>query len=54
MSKALALIHYTAAMAVFKNWLVAGIINEDELIKIETIIAEKYGLSIRSIYRQSA
>lgn len=52
MSKASAVIHYTATMAVFKKWLVTGIICEDELIKIEEIIAEKYGLSICSIYRQ--
>ncbi len=54
MSKALAVINYTAAMAVFKRWLEDGIICEDELIKIETTIAEKYGLSERSIYRQNA
>jgi hypothetical protein len=54
MSKALAVIHYTATMAVFKKWLALGIIHEDELIKIETTIAEKYGLPRRSIYRQNA
>jgi hypothetical protein len=54
MSKALAVIYYTATIAVFKKWLAAGIISEDELIKIETSIAEKYGLSKRSIYRQNA
>jgi len=54
MDKALAIIHYTAAMAVFKKWLAVGIIHEAELIKIEAAIAEKYGLSTRSIYRQNA
>jgi len=54
MSKALAVIHYAAAMAVFRKWVAAGIISEDELIHIETIIASKYGLSKRSIYRQKA
>jgi hypothetical protein len=54
MDKALAIIHYTAALAVFKKWLEVGIIHDDELIKIETAIAEKYGLSFRSIYRQNA
>jgi len=54
MGKALAIIHYTTALAVFKKWLAVGIINEDELIKIEKAIAEKYGLSFRSIYRQNA
>jgi hypothetical protein len=41
-------------MAVFKRWIAMGIIREDELIKIEATIAEKYGLSKRSIYRQNA
>ncbi|MGE5417439.1 MAG: SHOCT domain-containing protein [Acidobacteriota bacterium] len=54
MSKASALIHYTATMAVFKKWLAAGIISEDELTKIETAIANKYGLPVYSIYRQNA
>lgn len=53
-SKALAVIYYTATMAVFNRWLAAGIIREDELIKIEAAIAQKYGLSERSIYRQNA
>ena len=53
-SKALAVIYYTATMAVFKRWLAAGIIREDELIKIEATIAQKYGLSEHSIYRQNA
>jgi len=52
-SKALAVIYYTATMAVFNRWLAAGIIREDELIKIEATIAQKYGLSERSIYRQN-
>jgi hypothetical protein len=54
MSKALAVIYYTATMAVFKRWLAIGIIREDELIKIEATIAQKYGLSEHSIYRQNA
>jgi hypothetical protein len=52
-SKALAVIYYTATMVVLKRWLAAGIIREDELIKIEATIAQKYGLSERSIYRQN-
>ncbi len=54
MDKALAIIHYTTALTVFKKWLTVGIIHEDELIKIEMAIADKYGLSKRSIYRQNA
>lgn len=53
MTKELAVTNYTAAMAVFRKWLAAGVIGEDELIKIEIAIAEKYGLSLRSIYRQN-
>lgn len=53
MSKALAVIHYATAMVVFKKWLTVGVISADELINIEIIIAEKYGLSARSIYRQN-
>lgn len=53
MIKSLAIINYTVTMAVFKKWLATGIIGEDELVKIEAIIAEKYGLSVRSIYRQN-
>lgn len=45
------IIHYQTAMTIFKNWLIKGIICDEELEKIEAIIAEKYGLSSCSIYR---
>ena len=51
MNKERAIIHYTTALTVFRKWLAEGIITEEELAKIETIIAEKYGLSSCSIYR---
>ncbi len=51
MNKERGIIYYTAALAVFRKWLAEGIITEEELIKIETMIAEKYGLSSCSIYR---
>ncbi|NLW73755.1 MAG: hypothetical protein GX057_02505 [Clostridiales bacterium] len=51
MSKERTIIHYTVALTVFRKWLAEGIITEEELTKIETIIAEKYGLSSCSIYR---
>jgi len=54
MIKAMVIIHYTTALKVFKKWIAVGIFHEDELIIIETAIAEKYGLSTRSIYRQNA
>lgn len=54
MSKEQAIIHYRAAMLTFKKWLGQGIITEEELLKIETVIAKKYGLPLGSIYRESA
>jgi len=51
MSKEQAIIHYRTAVAVFRKWLAEGIITEDELLKIDTLIAQKYGLSSCSIYR---
>jgi hypothetical protein len=44
------IVHYKTAMAVFKSWLSAGIITAEELSTIDTKLAEKYGLSSRSIY----
>ena len=54
MNKESAVIRYAATMAVFKKWLAMGVIGEDEWIILEKTIAEKYGLSFRSIYRQNA
>ncbi len=54
MNKESAVISYAATMAVFKKWLAMGVIGEDEWIILEKTIAEKYGLSFRSIYRQNA
>lgn len=54
MSKVQAIIHYHVAVSVFRKWLVQDIINEDEFMKIDAIIAGKYGLQNCSIYRESA
>ncbi len=54
MSKELAVIRYRTAMSVFGKWLRDGIISEDELTKIDAIVAEKYGLPSHSIYRLNA
>lgn len=54
MSKELAVIRYRTAMTVFGKWLTDGIISEDELTKIDAIVAEKYGLLSHSIYRLNA
>jgi len=51
MSKALAIIHYKTAIRIFREWLAEGIISADELTRIDTAIAQKYGLSSYSIYR---
>jgi len=51
MSKELAIIHYRTAVSIFKSWVTKGIISEDELLTIDTMIAQKYGLSFDSIYR---
>jgi len=53
MSKEEAVLRYKAAMSVFKQWLANGVITHDDLLEINTIIAEKYGLSIRSIYLEN-
>ncbi|MDD2459244.1 MAG: hypothetical protein PHQ83_12140 [Eubacteriales bacterium] len=52
MSKELAVIHYQTAISIFKTWVSRGIISEEELLTIDTIIAQKYGLSFDSIYRR--
>lgn len=50
MTKEEAILRYKAAMAVLKNWLIGGFISADEMAVIETKLAQKYGLSSRSIY----
>jgi len=52
MSKELALIHYHTAVSIFETWASKGIISKEELLTIDTIIAQKYGLSFDSIYRR--
>ena len=48
-----AVLNYKTAMSVFKSWREAGLISEEELLAIDTITAEKYGLSLTSIYRET-
>jgi len=52
MPKSEAILHYTTSMAMFKKWKVGGIITEDDLQKIEAVLASKYGLTAGSIYRE--
>ncbi len=46
-----AILHYKTAILVFKKLCREGIINKDELTKIDTILLNKYGLCLDSIYR---
>lgn len=50
MTKIDAVIRYNASLAIFKNWLAEGIINEDEFQIINELLATKYGLSFSSIF----
>ena len=50
MSKEQAVMHYTAAVAIFNKWLEAGLIRPDEFNVISTKTGEKYGLNSTSIY----
>ena len=42
---------YLASMMQAKKMLSQGVISSDDYIKIDTIIAEKYGISSCSLYR---
>lgn len=50
MSKYEAILRYKSAMAVFKSWHANGVISDDDLQAIDTILAQKYGLSSCSIF----
>jgi hypothetical protein len=49
--KRTAVMLYKATLSVFKKWLVQGLITQADYDVIDTIVAEKYGLSSCSIYR---
>ena len=53
MSKEDAILRYKAAMSIFKNWLATGVISATDLLEIDTILAQKYGLSSRSIFLEN-
>lgn len=42
---------YQATMSLMRGMLTKGIISEEEYDEIDTIFAEKYGLSLSTIYR---
>ncbi len=45
---------YKQAMLMAKSMLNNGIISKDDYLKIDEIIAKKYGINLCSIYRQIA
>ena len=53
MSKEDAILRYKAAMSIFKNWLATGVISATDLLEIDTILAQKYGLSSHSIFLEN-
>ena len=53
MNKEASILHYKASMAIFKNWLATGVISATDLLEINTILAQKYGLSTRSIFLEN-
>lgn len=53
MSKEDAILRYKTAMAIFKNWLTADVISDTDLLKIDTLLAQKYGLSPCSIFLEN-
>ena len=53
MSKGDAILRYKTAMSIFKNWLATGIISATDLLEINTILAQKYGLSSCSIFLEN-
>ena len=50
MTKIEAVIQYNMSLAIFKNWLAEGVINEGEFQRINELVARKYGLSFSSIF----
>lgn len=49
-----AVMAYKATVAVFRKWLSDGLISKPDYNRIERITAQKYGLSPRSIWRESS
>ena len=48
-----AILRYKTAMAIFKSWLTSKVISGTDLLKIDTILAQKYGLSPYSIFLEN-
>ena len=45
------LLHYLSAMSIAKNMLVKGLISKEEYAIFDTMMCEKYGISLCSLYR---
>ena len=48
------LILYRTSLALYRNLKNQGVFNEDEYCHIRTILTKKYGLSLDSIFAESA
>ena len=48
------LILYRTSLALYRNMMDEGLINEEEYCQIRTILNKKYGLSSDSIFAESA
>ena len=46
-----ALMCYQATMRIARQWLCSGLITAEDYEKFDTIVAEKFGVSARSIWR---
>lgn len=49
-----AIMCYVTAMKVVAGWLARGLITEEDYSQIDTIMAEKFGVSTRSIWRRNS
>ena len=49
-----ALMCYVTAMQIVGDWLTRGLISEGNYSQIDTIMAEKFGVSTRSIWRRNS
>ena len=46
-----ALMYYQSTMRIARQWLGSGLITAEDYEKFDTIVAEKFGVSARSIWR---
>ena len=47
------IITYQTTVSILKSWMRAGLVTPEEFQKINTIIAERYGISLCSIFLDS-